>query len=325
VHHVLPKFRLSSSLVYALLGFLYTATAAQAIIFYQTADPAYGSTAPTGTLLDSGWQLQGNWIGFLGTPISAHHFVAANHIGGSVGDPFVFNGATYTTIAVSHDAESDLTIWEVSGTFPFWATLYTKTNEVGLPLVVFGSGLSRGDEIRVSGVLKGWMWGANGGVLRWGQNRVAGIAAGGTGLGDLLYATFDHNGGPNEAHLAVGDSSGAVFIQDSGQWKLAGINYAVDAYFNTANTGSGFQAAIFDADGLYYGSSGNWTLVTSHMPSGFYATRISSHMSWINSVIATDYVGTDTPIWQPFHAVLMAAGILGFATNHLRKSRLQTN
>ena len=32
-------------------------------------------SAPTGTYANSGWQYQGNWNGFLGTPISSKHFI----------------------------------------------------------------------------------------------------------------------------------------------------------------------------------------------------------------------------------------------------------
>ena len=59
----------------------------------------------------------------------------------------------------------------------------------------------------------------------------------------MLQATFDANGLADEAHLSVGDSSGGVFIQDGGIWKLAGINYGVEALFNTNNSGAGFLAA----------------------------------------------------------------------------------
>jgi hypothetical protein len=71
-------------------------------------------------------------------------------------------------------------------------------------------------------------------------------------------------------------------------WKLAGINFAVDGRFNTTNSGSGFDAAIFDAGGLWYGSAGNWTYITNQpydIPTGFYATRISSNRGWIESII----------------------------------------
>jgi len=47
----------------------------------------------------------------------------------------------------------------------------------------------------------------------------------------LLKLTFSRNGLTNEGALSGGDSGGGVFINDSGKWKLAGINYLVDGPF----------------------------------------------------------------------------------------------
>jgi len=131
-------------------------------------------------------------------------------------------------------------------------------------------------------------------VIRWGENAVSGRVDGdslfGSGIGDLLQAAFNANGGSNECHLSFGDSSGALFIKDGPVWKLAGINYAVDGPYNTSNTGPGFEAAIFNERGLYTTNSivGGWDPVPAlgpDQPGAFYTTRISPHSSWINSVI----------------------------------------
>ena len=72
-------------------------------------------------------------------------------------------------------------------------------------------------------------------------------------------------------------------------WKLAGINYAVDGYFSfTGSDTDRFDAALLDIGGLYVGSGTNWTPFSNQMadiPSGFYCTRISANFAWINSVI----------------------------------------
>src|SRR5208283_5344842 len=75
----------------------------QAIIFYFTADPDYNTTAPTGSLAGSGWQWVGSWGGFQGTVIGPHHFLAAQHVGGVPGDPFVFQGVSYRAVAFIDD------------------------------------------------------------------------------------------------------------------------------------------------------------------------------------------------------------------------------
>jgi hypothetical protein len=299
----------------------------RAVIFYSTADPNYNTTAPTGSLTNSGWQWVGNWGGFQGTPIGPHHFLTARHIGGTVGDPFILNGVTYTTTAVFDDALSDLRIWQISGTFTTWAPLYRNSDEVSRSLIVFGRGLTRGAEVRevtdAKNTLCGWQWGTGDGRLRWGQNTVNSVVNGGSYWGALLYALFDASGGPNEAHLAVGDSSGPVFIDDGTGWKLAGIAAAVDAAFNTTNTGSGFNAAIFDARGLYYGNSGNWTLEPladpSPLPSGFYATRVSIRTAWIDGVVPPVVDSSDTPLLTPVGSLVFAVLLFWAGTFFLQR------
>lgn len=273
---------------------------ASAVVFYSTSDTTHNTTAPTGTLANSGWQWVGYWGNFQGAPIDAHHFLAANHVGGSVGDTFVYQGLNYTTVNTYADSSSDLRIWEVREAFPSWATLYRNTNEVGRTLMVFGRGVTRGSEVRttvaVSGVpvgsLAGWQWGNYDGVLRWGQNTVTGTTTHPT-FGPQLAATFDKTGGSNECHLGLYDSSAPVFVNDGSSWKLAGIAGLVDGGFSTTSAEAGFSAFIFDARGLYVGGSGPITAAIA-VPSSFYATRVSSRTSWIDGILALPLTATVT-------------------------------
>jgi hypothetical protein len=230
---------------------------------------------------------------FQGTPIGPRHFITASHIGGAVGEIFQFRGANYTTISTTKDPESDLQIWEISGTFPAFAQLYDGPSETGREVVLFGRGYTRGDEVTVGGALKGWKWGSADLRMRWGRNTVSSLVDDEgqpvTLTPLLLKATFDATGGANEAHLAGGDSGGGAFIQQSGVWRLAGVNYTVDGGFNTTNTGPGFGAALFDTGGLYTGAEGNWHQVLDtpiDSPSALYATRIKVRLAWIQSVLA---------------------------------------
>jgi len=264
------------------------ALSAHGVIFYSTGDPSYNTNAPGGTLTNSGWQYQGAWSTFSGTVISSNAFITAKHVGGTVGDLFTFQGAQYTTTASYESPDSDLRIWRVAEQFPVFAPLYTKNKENGKTLVVFGRGTQRGAEVRINNRLKGWEWGTGDSVQRWGQNRVSGIFQGGAEIGEVLRASFNA-GGRNEAQLSAGDSGGAVFIKDGKVWKLAGINYAVEGPYNTTNSGSGFNAAIFDLRGLYVtDGGGGWQLFSGRPIAGnFYATRISSHVNWITNVLET--------------------------------------
>lgn len=203
------------------------------------------------------------------------------------------NGVTCTTTAVSADSATDLIIWTVSGTFSTWAELYDGLDETGADFVMFGRGATRGAEVRVDGVLKGWEWGAWDHRLRWGQNRVKALRNNvnfATADLPLILAGFDSNSGANEAHLAVGDSGGAVFIKQGNTWRLAGINYAVDGAYSKSALGPGFYGAIFDEGGLYSSAAGAGAWVLTPDNSGdqsgsLYATRIKPRLTWIQSVL----------------------------------------
>jgi hypothetical protein len=135
-------------------------------------------------------------------------------------------------------------IWQVAGTFPTFAPLVTGGSETGQPLVVIGRGTQRGGEVFRDGQLRGWFWGGGDGVQRWGQNVVTSVVNDGP-LNQYVFAEFNQTGGANEAHLSVGDSGGAVFIRESGVWKLAGISYAVDGpFFNDGFGNGGFFGAF---------------------------------------------------------------------------------
>ncbi|MEA3211669.1 MAG: hypothetical protein QOE70_4726 [Chthoniobacter sp.] len=254
-----------------------------AILFDSTGDPTFNTSAPDGALAGSGWQFQGMWGNFLGTPIAPNYFITAAHVGGAPGDAFVYHGVPYTTDALFSDPGTDLRIWRVTTAFPDYAPLYTRNNEMGREMVIFGRGTERGTEERVEGALHGWRWGASTGVMRWGTNTVVGVVNDDV-YGELLEATFDHGASQTEAHLSVGDSGGAAFIKDGETWKLAGINLGVSGRYYTAPGSPPFDAALFDQTGYYVvGSSGSYDPVTG--PGSLYPTRISSRLDFILGTI----------------------------------------
>jgi hypothetical protein len=290
------------------------AVPSRAIILYGSGNPETNTTRPPATLAANGWDLQGQWSIFQGTPIGPHHFITAAHIGGGVGQIFTFHGVDYATVSTAIDPASDLQIWEVAGTFPTWAELYDGPTETGADLVVFGRGAIRGAEVRVNGGLKGWQWGAWDMRLRWGRNTVAGTMNdpnhSGSDQPQLLAANFNSNATADEAHLGGGDSGGGVFIRENNTWRLAGINYSVDGPYNTTTTGTGFNAAIFDEGGLYHAGAGGTWLLTPDLPTdqsgSFYATRIKARLTWIQGVLALPLTPTlvaSTNVAGPFKPV----------------------
>lgn len=259
------------------LAMLMFVAAAGGVILYRTADPRANTTQPTGALAGSGWQYEGNFGAFLGTAIAPHYFVTAKHLGTGP-TAFFYRGVNYTIVRSFADPVADLRIFEVAETLPRYAPLYSRSDEAGQHLVVIGRGTQRGPERIVNGQLRGWNWGASDSVQRWGENEVASI------VGGTLYVLFDQAGLPQEAHISSGDSGGAVFLNDGGVWKLAGINSDVDRFASGPDGGGPYNAAMFDERGSYR-SDGSLVTGDVPVPSGFYAARISSRLSWIYGII----------------------------------------
>ena len=270
---------------------------ARAVVFFSTGDISYNTQAPTGTYLNSGWQYEGRMGEFLGTVIGPQFFITAEHIGGSVGAQFFFNNQTYTTDAFYDDPNSDLRIWHVTTTFPTYALLYKKSDEIGKELVLFGRGPARGAEI----VGKGWLWGTTNQEQRWGTNVVTNIANAGTPYGQMVEATFDPNPAlPNEAMLSVGDSGGGLFIKDTdGVWKLAGVNFAVSGPYKNPNTGATFNASLYNQNG-YDGQQFNGSYAPETGPGSLYATRISANLDFIHQVTGMPEPSTGAAIMAGF-------------------------
>jgi hypothetical protein len=289
----IPFLSVRGILCLGVFSFVIGAPRVDALIFGSTGDTNYNTTAPTGALTNSGWQYEGAWGNYLGTPIAPQFFIAANHVGGTTNDVFFFNGLPYHPIAAFKTFDSDLTIWQVREIFPSYAPLYTASDETNKHLVVFGRGTQRGAPVIVDGLTNGWFWGAPDGVQRWGEQGISSVTNLGVGVGDTLRMVFDGNGGSNQCHLSDGDSSGAVFIQDNGVWKLAGINHGVDGEFSNAVDGTVFTAALTDLRGLFQQAGPgptDWIFINGPqpVPSAFYSTRISANLDWIISVIDVD-------------------------------------
>lgn len=271
--------------------FVVSTLPSDAVTLLNTADPTANTNAPTGALAGSGWQYEGQFGPFLGTAISPHHFLTVKHIG-VASNVFVYEGINYTVTGYIDDPGSELRIFEVLETLPSYAPLYSRTDELNRGLVVIGRGTERGDPVYEQGRLSGWSWGQTDMVQRWGENRVS------DAYGYILFAAFDQNGGLNEAHLSSGDSGGAVFINDAGIWKLAGISFSVDGPFSTTPTGVGFNATLFDVRG-FYDCAGRLISGATPIPSGFYALRVSAQLPWIQSVISPGATPTPTPSPTP--------------------------
>lgn len=248
----------------------------------------------------------GDFGNFLGTPIGPRHFVTARHIGNAGSNVFTFTNGTGSaqSFQVVQDPISsamasvlgDIAIWKIADDsapgFDVVAPLYTGGNEVGLSMTLIGRGPSRGDAyLNADGDEVGWLWGStpSSRPRSWGTNQVDSVVGatydyGGLTFendrGEMLLFDFDSDQGPNEGMYSNGDSGGAAFVLDptDGQWKLAGLAYAVLSPFANEPGGPYRNAAIHDARGLYIGNPDNNAQLLGDEPIGTFglASRIAT-------------------------------------------------
>ena len=270
---------------------LLAARPAGAIIVFGSGDPQHNTSSPAGELTGSGWQWQTD-VSYCATAIGPHHAVTARHLGLGAGSIVRFAGLTFPVVAVTNAPDSDLQLVELAGHLPDFAPIYSATNEPGRTLVLHGRGTQRGNAVSApdaTGAMRGWRWGGGDGRLRWGTNVVTDT---GTGTpdqgfaGEVLIATFGPGAVGDTGTLSSGDSGGGAFLRDDdGRWKLAGVNYAVEASFNTTTNGAGFFAALFDRRGFYEQDSNNvWVLdeTQADQPGTvLIMTRVSQYAAWI--------------------------------------------
>ena len=256
-------------------------TRTNAMVYYDGGTD--NTSAPGGGYANSGWDWTGAWQNGSGIAISPNQFITAQHF---ATDPiFVLGGTTYNYLSHVDDPDSDLRIVTIQESFSTWAELYTGSSEAGSEAVLYGRGDTRGAVVNTGGEDKGWLWSSSGrGTMRWGTNDITYTDS------NLIGVEFNAGASVNEAALANWDSGGGMFINDGGTWKLAGINYFVTGPFDEdSDHDSGtFYASIYDKGGLYEDTGSGWIFHTNtgvDKPGSSYATRISTHITWINSQI----------------------------------------
>jgi hypothetical protein len=148
----------------------------------------------------------------------------------------------------------------------------------------------------VNGTQQGWNWGNPDFQRSWGTNAVSEIEDFGPNLGELLIFTADRdNVSANEGAVTGWDSGGPVFVNDSGIWKLAGINYGAETY--SLDGVSRLSATVWDKRGLYVFNGSDYDFVPSSLttahPGVFGATRVSSRFNpFLLSILHADLGAT---------------------------------
>ena len=279
VNNKVPTPRFYRIAAYAIGIAVAASPSAHAVIFHSTGDPTFHTTAPTGTFANSGWQYQVEIGPFLGTPIAPYYYVTAAHTGAGLNNNFDYHGVHYNTVQVVADFD-DIRVLKVDKPFYSYAPLYdaAPTSEQNKQVVVVGRGTQRGDEFRINGVMKGWSWGTEDHVQRWGTNTISGFANNNT----VMALDFNLNADPNEGILSGGDSGGAAFIKVGQEYQIAGTNFTVSGpYTIPPDDVTEYLGAFYDTSGMKYKESG----LPAVGPSSAYVTMISAHASEIKNLI----------------------------------------
>jgi hypothetical protein len=298
-----------SCVVFAICFFLLTNHIALGVILYSSADR--NITRPDDNNGGAGWDLQGNWGNYLGTPVASQFFVTAKHVGGNTNGKFHFEDTDYFIDSsfnngLGYAVQNDLRIWKITGSFSDWAYLYNGNEEAGMAMTIIGRGTQRGSEVTLDSTLKGWTWGTDDTVQSWGRNVISETGTD-PNYGGLLAFEFDAAGISNEGQVSGGDSGGGDFIQVGTTWALAGLNLGVTGPYNLSNSGSGFNAAIFDGDGMYYDTTGHQDWVAASGPGTGYSTRISSNVDWLKTFIPASELRV---IPEPGTCLFLLAGFI---------------
>lgn len=140
--------------------------------------------------------------------------------------------------------------------------LTDATPRIGTEAVLIGRGRDRGERfhwIQGSGAgLKGWHW-APGTARRWGTNLIEGSGVWvpiGPSSTRALMTVFDPRSNPTATHhemqAALGDSGGALFVKDGGDYALAGLVFAVSTFPGQPDDTAVYGNATYAADLAFY-------------------------------------------------------------------------
>jgi len=227
-------------LLFAVISTLLLAAPPASSVVIDNGDGTGNTGAPVD---DPGWDHQGTRAGLTVIYVGNSWVLTAAHV------PFgtvTIGGMAYSPVANSRVqiGTADLAVWQLQSA-PNLPPLPIRENQplVGDEMLLIGHGLSRSVNTFTCGSLTGYDT-ANPQVMRWGTNEVESVGfdvplSGFTTRS--FYSEFDAPPpGPDnrcqagtdcpEAQVAIGDSGGAVYIDDGQQWELAGVMFASSSW-----------------------------------------------------------------------------------------------
>ncbi|MCH2186624.1 S1 family peptidase [Myxococcota bacterium] len=199
-----------------------------------TGDGTQNTAAPSD---DPGFDHVAVINGLSGVYLGKGWVLTAWHVGSG---PVLLGGVSYPMVPgshtrLSHSAGSppDLALLKIAGD-PGLPDLSISSARVsaGSEVLLIGHGKDRGEALSWSGH-SGWSW-ATPFQIRWGTNRVNPGQSLVVLNTEAFSMEFDLSGPPdqtdNESQVTLGDSGGAVFWKNQGQWELTGILFAANFY-----------------------------------------------------------------------------------------------
>jgi hypothetical protein len=190
------------------------------------------------------WSHVYNYKNCSSVAVGTHWLLTAAHVADDGGSGLLtINGTNYYQQEVIFHDFADLALVRYDKEFPDFYSLYTGNFQTSpskkLPVVVVGYGNT--------GTVSSTTWtdsGTGRGVRRWGSQKIDRTGTLSYDVGGSTGATtnsgfwmdFTLSDTVNEAGVGVCDSGGGTFYNDSGTWKLAGINTTRNGETNFTST-----------------------------------------------------------------------------------------
>jgi len=214
---------------------------------------SYNTTTPTVDF--PYWDNIGQWHNSSGSLVGGCFYLGnswvlvANHqwqLDGGAAATVELDGASYDIIEGSDvritngdGSGADLRKFRIDGS-PSLAGITTDNIITSTPAIDaegYRTGLGRDREDTETffhGLGFGYYWTSNR-YKRWGTNDVTstGIDTDTYGTTSYFATTWDRNAGDNECQATSGDSGGTVFVNDAGTWKLAGVMFGAEFYYDS--------------------------------------------------------------------------------------------